>query len=89
MGRIPRTFLLYGGCYAHVISRSIAKQKIFEDDGDFLFFEKLLLMAREEFFFDIPLLFDAHTFSFNCIDGNCRCPFRWHEASEVGLHASL
>lgn len=51
MGRIPRTFLLYGGCYAHVISRSIAKQKIFEDDGDFLFFEKLLLMAREEFFF--------------------------------------
>ena len=53
MGRIPRTFLLYRGCYAHVISRSIAKQKIFEDNKEFLFFGKLLLRAKKEFRFSI------------------------------------
>ncbi len=53
MGRIPRTFLLYDGCYAHVISRSIAKQKIFENEKDFLFFENLLLKAKNEFQFSI------------------------------------
>lgn len=51
MGRISRGDLLYDGCYAHVISRSIAKLKIFETETDFLFFERLLGSAKTEYDF--------------------------------------
>ena len=34
MSRVLRSQLLYEGCYAHVISRSIRKLKLFNDDFD-------------------------------------------------------
>ena len=46
--RIARTDLLYKGCYAHVISRSIRKLKIFRADEDFEVFRKELLIEKRK-----------------------------------------
>ncbi|MBF0511223.1 MAG: transposase, partial [Candidatus Omnitrophica bacterium] len=46
MSRVIRSQLLYTGCYAHIISRSIRKLKLFHDDADFLFFKGLLIEAK-------------------------------------------
>lgn len=46
MGRITRNEILYDGCYAHVISRSIRKMKIFNDREDFEEFKKFLLEVK-------------------------------------------
>jgi len=46
MSRISRLELLYGGCYVHVISRSIRKLKLFQDNEDFEFFMGLLKKAK-------------------------------------------
>ena len=48
MPRIAREALLYDGCYAHVISRSIRKEKIFQDREDFLAFRSLLKTAKRQ-----------------------------------------
>ena len=48
MGRIPRNSLLYDGCYAHIISRSIEKRRVFENDRDFQFFRQLVLKGKAE-----------------------------------------
>lgn len=42
MSRKPRGQFLYDGCYAHIISRSIRKLKIFRDSGDFGLFLNVL-----------------------------------------------
>ena len=46
--RIARTDLLYGGCYVHVISRSIRELKIFKDNEDFELFKKLWLIEKRK-----------------------------------------
>lgn len=48
MARKARHELLYDGCYAHVFSRALEKQRIFEGEDDFLAFKKLLLRAKGE-----------------------------------------
>src|SRR3989344_5121661 len=48
MGRIPRNSLLYDGCYAHIISRSIEKRRVFENGRDFQFFKQLVLKGKAE-----------------------------------------
>jgi len=53
MSRVSRNELLYQGCYAHIISRSIRKLKLFIDDEDFLFFKKLLIRAKSQAKFKI------------------------------------
>ena len=53
MSRILRNQLLYKGCYAHVISRSIRKLKLFHDTQDFLCFKDLLRKAKEKAGFKI------------------------------------
>jgi len=42
MARLARNQLLYDGCHAHVMSRSIGKNSIFKDDQDFNVFRSLL-----------------------------------------------
>ena len=46
MTRISRNDILYDGCYAHVISRSIRKIKLFKDEEDFKNFKQLLLRTK-------------------------------------------
>lgn len=53
MGRIPRNCLLYDGCFAHIISRSIDKRKIFENEQDFNFFKNLLSSGKKEYGFGL------------------------------------
>ena len=53
MSRIARYDVLYKDCYAHVISRSIRKLKLFKDDEDFMFFKKLLCQAKRKAEFKI------------------------------------
>lgn len=53
MSRISRNELLYEGCYAHVISRSIRKMRLFVEDEDFDQFKKLLLMAKKAGGFEV------------------------------------
>ena len=48
MSRRSRTKLLYNGCYAHVISRSIRKAVVFGDRGDFELFLGLLRKVKKE-----------------------------------------
>lgn len=45
--------MLYEGCYAHVISRSIRKMRLFGEDEDFDQFKKLLWMAKEAGGFEV------------------------------------
>jgi len=51
--RIARMELLYGDCYAHVISRSIRGLKIFKDNSDFETFKNLLLVEKRRSKFKI------------------------------------
>ena len=53
MSRVSRNQLLYPGCYAHIISRSIRKLKLFNDEDDFKFFKKLLIQAKTKARFKI------------------------------------
>ena len=53
MARVTRNQLLYEGCYAHVISRSMRKEKIFKDSEDSKYFLKLLLAIKQEYPFKI------------------------------------
>lgn len=53
MPRIAREVLLYDGCYAHVISRSIRKEKIIKDQEDFLTFLKVLKTAKQQSSFQL------------------------------------
>jgi len=48
MTRVSRNELLHEGCYAHVISHSIRKLKIFRDDEDFLKFKGFLVAAKRK-----------------------------------------
>ena len=48
MARLTRRQLLYDGCYAHVISRSIGKNKVFKDNQDFLTFRDMLLKIKSD-----------------------------------------
>ncbi len=51
--RLARGEILYDGCYAHIISRTIRKLKIFRDEGDFESFQQILLKAKRESGFKI------------------------------------
>jgi len=53
MARLTRSQLLYDGCYAHVISRSIGKNEIFKDMQDFEAFCELLLKIKKESEFQV------------------------------------
>jgi REP element-mobilizing transposase RayT len=53
MVRLARRVFLYDGCYAHVISRSIRKLKLYRDDEDFRWFLKLMREAKQRFGFEI------------------------------------
>ena len=46
MPRIARHQILYDGCYAHIISRSIRKLKLFRDDEDFDELYRLFKLTR-------------------------------------------
>ncbi len=48
MSRMARSAFMYDGCYAHVISRSIRKQRIFNDEEDFRVFLDLLVQSKKE-----------------------------------------
>jgi putative transposase len=53
MGRMKRNDILYAGCYAHVVSRSIRRLKLFNDDEDFEIFKDLLIQAKTRAGFQI------------------------------------
>lgn len=53
MGRIRRKDILYAGCYAHVISRSIRKLRLFNDAEDFNLFKDFLIRAKTKASFQI------------------------------------
>ncbi|MCK5581372.1 MAG: transposase [Candidatus Omnitrophica bacterium] len=61
MARIARNYILYDGCYCHIISRSNRKQEIFKDDEDFCLFRKLLEKAKNEHLFTIYHYCIMHT----------------------------
>lgn len=46
MARRARSEILYDGCFAHVFSRAMGKQFVFEDETDFQFFKFLLLHTK-------------------------------------------
>jgi putative transposase len=47
MPRIARTDIMYNGCYAHIISRSIRKMKLFKDEEDFQNIYRLLEFTKK------------------------------------------
>jgi len=53
MPRKTRTSLLYDGCFAHIISRSIRKEQVFKQDQDFHFFLHLIKEAKENHAFNL------------------------------------
>ena len=53
MPRFARQDVLYSGCCAHIISRSIRKMKLFNDDDDFYEFYKLILLTKKRAGFKI------------------------------------
>ena len=53
MPRIAREALLYDGCYAHVISRSIRNERIFLDQEDFRTFQSLIKTAKRQSGFEL------------------------------------
>ena len=53
MSRITRNQLLYEGCYAHIVSRSIRKEIILRQAEDFNHFLSLLQEAKEEHPFNL------------------------------------
>jgi len=48
MPRVARSELLYDGCYAHIISRSIRKMRLFKDDEDFYELYRLFMMTKKQ-----------------------------------------
>ena len=48
MSRMARSAFMYDGCYAHVISRSIRKQAIFNDTEDYQVFLDMLVQSKKE-----------------------------------------
>ncbi len=48
MGRVGRNDILYDGCFAHVISRSIRKMKLFNDHEDFEKFKEYLAEVKRK-----------------------------------------
>jgi REP element-mobilizing transposase RayT len=53
MSRIPRSQLLYEGCYAHIISRPIRKERILNQEEDFIHFLNLLKEAKDKYPFNL------------------------------------
>jgi len=53
MPRLLRKDILFGGCFAHVISRSIRKMKLFKDDEDFQIIRKLFIDTKKKFHYKI------------------------------------
>ena len=53
MFRANRSRLLYPGCYAHIISRSIRKEKVFVEDEDFKYFLSLVKEAKDKHVFNL------------------------------------
>ena len=53
MPRLLRKDVLSGGCFAHVISRSIRKMKLFKDDEDFQTIRELLIYTRRQYHYRI------------------------------------
>ena len=53
MARVAREAVMYAGCYAHVISRSIRNYKIFHDRLDFKVFRELLIKEKKIFGFKV------------------------------------
>jgi len=48
MPRIARDVLLFDGCYVHIISRAIRKERIMRDKEDFITFLSLLKAAKRQ-----------------------------------------
>jgi len=53
MSRANRSRQLYQGCFAHIISRTIRKEKVFLEDKDFECFLSLLKEAKEKYAFNL------------------------------------
>lgn len=53
MPRLLRKDILFGGCFAHVISRSIRKMKLFKDDEDFQTVGELFICTKKKFHYKI------------------------------------
>ena len=53
MPRLLRKDVLFGGCFAHIISRSIRKMKLFKDDEDFQIIHELFIYSKEKFHYKI------------------------------------
>ena len=53
MSRANRSRLLYQGCYAHIISRTIRKERVFLEEKDFIYFLGLLKEAKEKYVFNL------------------------------------
>lgn len=48
VARRARNYLLYSGCYAHILSRSMRNMQVFQDPEDFETFKRLLLRIKSE-----------------------------------------
>lgn len=53
MARRSRQEILYDDCFAHVFSRALEKRWIFEEEGDFEYFKRLLREAKQKSGFSI------------------------------------
>ena len=53
MPRLSRDQLLYDGCYAHIISRSIREMPILRDEEDFMSFLRMLEIVKQQYAFKI------------------------------------
>ena len=53
MPRRLRKDVLFNGCFAHVISRSIRKMKLFKDDEDFQAMSELFICTKKRFHYKI------------------------------------
>lgn len=53
MARRARNEILYDGCFAHVFSRALGKQFVFEENQDFQFFKILLAQTKAKHGFRI------------------------------------
>jgi putative transposase len=53
MSRVARNQILYDGCYAHIISRTIRKERVFKDSEDFELFRKQLIEIKNSHRFKI------------------------------------
>jgi len=53
MSRVTRSQLLYEGCYAHIISRSIRKERVFDEAEDFNCFISLLKEVKNRHPFNL------------------------------------